>query len=215
MTDLPKSKAKRFLEDWASEDYKDDASSEDVVEMLTKLVNLVDEEFVQCSLEREDVIRREFEKLDNDADDTDDTCREAIANVRRHRLALWTVLIGGLKAALASEIQSDALNALNSSLIDLARGVPNVNAFDVPRTSRIFHIDELWNRASVIAALDQYPDRKQEILRKSARLLNLREAAIEKMVDNFRHGREPRSDLSDLVTLAKHHSEFWVEDLLD
>ena len=209
MADLPVSKAKTFLENWARNRFEG-ASAEEVLEMLADLVRHVDEEYASFSMDQEQKIQKDFEQhfdqQDGDQDRLGKSYQEEIEAVRSHRVALWCVLIGGLKTALASGGQnSAALDALYTSLVDLARGVPGeVAAFDIKRTAKLLPLGNIWARAQIIAAIELYPERKQEILERSPRLLNMSETAISKMVENFISGREPRADLANLVKTVKN-----------
>jgi len=221
MTDLPISKAKTFLADWAQGQYEG-ASKDEVLDMITNLAKLVDIEFDEVSDAAEKRLNEEFEERLNDLErrghDTSQVSQEypkAVQDIRRRRLALWSVLIGGFKAILASqELNSAGLDDLYTAMVDRARSQPGATAFDVRLTSRIPPFKELWNRARVIAALDLYPGQKQTIVVRASRMLGMPKKKVLKIVENFDKGREPRSDLTNLVKLAKDLPEVALDDLL-
>jgi hypothetical protein len=221
MTDLPISTAKAFLEDWARDRYEN-ASTDEVLDMITNLAKLVDKEFAEVSGDAERQLEQDFEKnlnkLEKQHGDPSQLCqeyREAVQDTRRRRLALWSVLVGGIKVILASqELSSAGLDGLYTAMVDRARSQPGVTAFDIQRTSKISPVKDLWNRARIIAALDLYPGQKDTIIRRASPMVKMTKKSVLKMVENFSDGREPRADLSNLVKLAKNLPEVALDDLL-
>jgi len=203
---LPSSDAKNYLAKWIASQHAG-ASAEDVLEMLSELARLIDEEYAPISLESEANLRSEFEKQEGE-ETLDADYDPAVFSLRKDRLANWTLLLAGLQTALANTEQdrSIALQDFRASLIDLTRQHPGITAFDVKAKAKILPTDDLWARARVIAAYNLFPDEKEKTLRKGAALLGLTQPQTRKIISNFIAGREPRADLTNLVELAKLRS---------
>ncbi len=204
---LPSSDAKNYLDKWITNEH-DGASAEDVLEMLTELARLVDEEYAPVSLESEEKLLAEFEDRKGGEETLDADYDQAVFTLRRDRLANWTLLLAGLQTALANTEQdrSLALQDFRASLIDLTRQHPGTTAFNVKPKAKILPTDELWARARVIAAYGLFPGEREKTLRKGAALLGLTQPQTRKIISNFGSGREPRADLTNLVELAKLRS---------
>jgi hypothetical protein len=205
MTDLPISDAKTFLENWAAEKFNT-ATSEEAMKMLIDLTALIDEEFAGCSLKSEEILLRDFEEKNDTPNDIDKGFHEALFDIQKRRLALWSLILGGVKTVLAVEDQSSlALTDFSSELINRVRGVAEATAFDIPRNAKIIDTENLWLRAQVIVVLEKQPARARAVLKRAADLLGLDEAAVKKLVDNFKNGRQPKADLTNLVETAKRY----------
>jgi hypothetical protein len=205
MTDLPNSEAKTFLEDWAVNEYEN-ASPEEALNMLTKLAQMVDKEFKLCSPKSEKEYERDFYEQFKGGDNSSAELKEEIIEIKKKRVALWVVLLGGMKSVLAQKGEKcNALNVLFDELINRVRGVVSNSAFDIPRKSRVLDYNKIWLRAQVIVVLEKDPDRRDDIIRNAERLLGVYEPAVSKMVDNFKSGKEPRADLVNLIKVAREH----------
>ncbi len=204
---LPSSDAKNYLDKWITNEH-DGASAEDVLEMLTELARLVDEEYAPVSLASEEKLLAGFEGRKGDEETLDADYDQAVFTLRRDRLANWTLLLAGLQTALANTEQdrSLALQDFRASLIDLTRQHPGTTAFNVKPKAKILPTDELWARARVIAAYGLFSGEREKTLRKGAALLGLTQPQTRKIISNFGSGREPRADLTNLVELAKLRS---------
>ncbi len=207
MVALPSSDAKNYLDKWITNEH-DGASAEDVLEMLTELARLVDEEYAPVSLASEEKLLAGFEGRKGDEETLDADYDQAVFTLRRDRLANWTLLLAGLQTALANTEQdrSLALQDFRASLIDLTRQHPGTTAFNVKPKAKILPTDELWARARVIAAYGLFSGEREKTLRKGAALLGLTQPQTRKIISNFGSGREPRADLTNLVELAKLRS---------
>ena len=201
---LSSSAAKNYLDAWIANKH-DNASAEDVLDMLTKLARLIDEEYAPVSLESEKKLLPEFEAHKGGEEALDEEYEQAVFALRKDRLANWTLLLAGLQTALANTEQdrSIALQEFRTSLIDLARQQPDITVFDVKAKSKILPTDDLWARARVLAAYDLFPDERKKTLQEGASLLGLTLQQTRKIISNFESGREPRADVSNLVELAK------------
>jgi hypothetical protein len=214
MTDLPTSAAKTFLEDWAVNEFEN-APPEGVLDMLAKLATMVDQEFNDCSPKSEKKCEQEFFDQTKNGENIDTDIKEAIIEIKKKRVALWGVLLGGMKTALARKGQKcAALNNLFDELINRVRGVPAKSAFDIPRKSKVLDHNKIWLRAQIIVVLEKNPDRREEIIKNAERLLGIYEPAVSKMVDNFKNGREPRGDLNNLVKTAQKYFPIIIDDRL-
>ena len=207
MVALPTSDAKNYLDKWIANKH-DGASAEDVLEMLSELARRIDEEYAAVSLESEEKFRPEFEAREGDEETLDAEYDQAVLDLRKHRLANWTLLLAGLQTALANTEQdrSVALQEFRTSIIELARQKPDITAFDLTAKSKILPTDDLWARARVIAAYNLYPDEREKTLEEGASLLGLTQQQTRKIISNFESGREPRADINNLVELAKLRS---------
>ena len=204
---LPSSDAKNYLDKWIANEH-DGASAKDVLEMLSELARLVDEEYARVSLASEEKLLAEFEGRKGDEETLDADYDQAVFSLRKDRLANWTLLLAGLQTALANTEQdrSIALQDFRASLIDLTRQHPGTTAFNVKPKAKILPTDELWARARVIAAYGLFPGEREKTLRKGAALLGLTQPQTRKIISNFGSGREPRADLTNLVELAKRRA---------
>ena len=204
---LPSSDAKNYLDKWIANEH-DGASAEDVLEMLSELARRIDEEYALVSLASEEKLLAEFEDRKGDEETLDAEYDEAALDLRKGRLANWTLLLAGLQTALAytEQDRSIALQDFRESLIDLKRQHSAITAFDVKPKAKILPTGALWARARVIAAFDLFPDEKEKTLRKGASLLGLTRQQTRKIISNFESGREPRADINNLVELAKLRS---------
>jgi hypothetical protein len=91
-----------------------------------------------------------------------------------------------------------------------------VDAFDFRRTSRIKPLDGLVNRARLIAAYDIFKDQRAKVLRLGESLTGENAGRLRKAIDNYYSGREPRSELVNLVKLFKaQHKEGLTKTLED
>jgi hypothetical protein len=214
MADLPTSKAKTFLEEWAVGQYEQ-ASTDDLITMLVDLAKNVDEEFVNCSPKSEKKCEQEHYDREENRENIDAELKEAITEIRKKRVALWGVLLGGMKTVLAKNGQnSAALNNFIDEIIERVRGVSGKSAFDIPRKSKVLDHNSVWLRAQVIVVLEKHPKRKDEIIRKSGGLLGISELAVGRMIDNFKNGREPKADMANLVKTARKYFPLIIDDRL-
>ena len=144
---LPSSDARNYLDKWIANEH-DGASAEDVLEMLSELARRIDEENVAVSLESEEELRPEFEAREGDEETLDVEYDQAVLDLRKDRLANWTLLLAGLQTALANTDQdrSVALQEFRTSIIELARQQPDITAFDLKAKSKILPADDLWAR---------------------------------------------------------------------
>jgi len=198
------SDAKNYLDEWNANKHGR-ASAEDVLEMLSELARRIDEEYALVSPESEKKLLPKFEDRKDNEETLDADYDQAVLDLRKDRLANWTLLLAGLQTALANTDQdrSVALQEFRASLIDFARQQPDITAFDIKAKSKILPTDDLWVRARVIAAYDLFPDEREKTLRKGAALLGLTPQQTRTIISNFESGREPRADVSNLVELAK------------
>jgi len=177
----------------------DEPSSTDLVEMLTQVAKLADEDLAEAKQSYSkalEALRAEDPKLNQKIAELTD------AN-RKDQLAIWSVLVGGLKAALATgEATSPTADSLYKALQELARGSAEEESFSVRSTQYTRKIKDAWHRATVIAALQRYPEHKQKIIPRAARLLRIKRKAVAKMLDNYEQGRR-RTEVELLVNLAK------------
>ena len=129
---LPSSDAKNYLDKWIANEH-DGASAEDVLEMLSELARRIDEEYALVSLESEEKLLPKFEDRKDDEETLDAEYDQAALDLRKSRLANWTLLLAGLQTALANTEQdrSIALQDFRESLIDLKRQHSAITAFDV------------------------------------------------------------------------------------
>ena len=176
--------------------------------MLGELARRIDEEYALVSLESEEKLLPKFEARKDDEETLDAEYDQAALDLRKGRLANWTLLLAGLQTALAytEQDRSIALQDFRASLIDLTRQHPGTTAFNVKPKAKILPTDDLWARARVIAAYNLFPDEKEKTLRKGAAVLGLTQAQTRKIISNFGSGREPREDISNLVELAKRRA---------
>ena len=204
---LPSSDAKNYWDKWIANEH-DGASAEDVLEMLSELARRIDEEYVLVSPESEEKLRPKFEDRKDNEETLDEDYDQAVLDLRKDRLANWTLLLAGLQTALAytEQDRSIALQEFRTSLIDLARQQPDITVFDVKAKSKILPTDDLWARARVLAAYDLFPDERGKTLQEGASLLGKTPQQTRKIISNFESGREPRADVSNLVELAKLRS---------
>ena len=203
---LPSSDAKNYLDEWIASKH-DNASADDVLEMLTELARLVDEEYAPVSLASEEKLLAEFEGQEGE-ETLDEDYDQKVLDLRKDRLAKWTLLLAGLQVALANTDQdrSVALQEFRNDLTDLARQQPGITAFDVKAKAKLLPMDNLWRRARVIAAYGLFPDERGKILQEGATLLRLTPTQTRTIILNFESGREPREDIRNLVELAKRRS---------
>jgi hypothetical protein len=214
MTDFPTSAAKTFLEDWAADEYEN-APPEGVLDMLAKLATMVDQEFNDCSPTSEKTCEQKLFEQTKYVKNFDADLKDAIIEIRKKRVALWGVLLSGMKTALARKGQKcAALNNLVDELINRVRGVPVKSAFDIPRKSKVLDHNKVWLRAQIIVVLEKNPARREEIIKNAERLLGIYEPAVSKIVDNFKNGREPRGDLNNLVNTARKYFPIIIDDRL-
>ncbi len=213
MEKLNLSNAKTFLEKWA-ETAAEKPTDEEVVTMITHLSELIDVEFKECSPEQEAELQREkiekeqtIEGWKHDPENEKEH-NAKIDQMRKQRLRLWSVLVAGLKTAVAMRhVRSVAVDALVMSLGDLARGRSKVAAFDVKAKSNIPTEEDLWLKAKVIAAIKKYPENKKAIVAKAAKVMNKSEKKVEKIAYNFESGPTPSPELAHLVLVAMNWDE--------
>ena len=177
--------------------------------MLSELARRIDEEYALVSPESEEKLLPKFEDRKDNEETLDADYDQAVLDLRKDRLANWTLLLAGLQTALAytEQDRSIALQDFRESLIDLIRQHPAITAFDVKPKAKILPIDDLWARARVIAAYDLFLDEREKTLRKGASLLGLTRQQTRKIISNFASVREPRADLTSLVDLAKNRQK--------
>lgn len=174
--------------------------------MLSKLARRIDEEYALGFPESEEKLLPKFEDRKDNEETLDADYDQAVLDLRKDRLANWTLLLAGLQTALANtdQDQSISLQDFRESLIDLIRQYSAITAFDVKPKAKILPADDLWARARAIAAYDLFRDEREKTLRKGASLLGLTRQQTRKIISNFELGREPRADLTNLVALAKN-----------
>ena len=119
---FPTSDAKNYLDKWIANKH-DGASAEDVLEMLSELARRIDEEYALVSLESEEKLLPKFEARKDDEETLDAEYDQAALDLRKGRLANWTLLLAGLQTALAytEQDRSIALQDFRAPLIDLTR----------------------------------------------------------------------------------------------
>jgi len=214
MTDFVLSAAKTFLEKWAVDKFEL-ASPDEALDMLVELAAMVDREYADCSPDSEKKCQQKHFDRNEIHDNIDDELKEAIIDIKKKRVALWVILLQGMKTAiLVKAPPCNALNGLLDELIGHVRGVSDKTAFDIPRKSRVLDIDKTWLRAQVIVVLENHPERRKEIIINAEWLLGIYEPAVSRMVDNFKNGREPREDFTNLVKTARMFFPLIIDDRL-
>jgi hypothetical protein len=213
-------KTAQYLQHWVLEMW-DTATSDQVLEMLTKTSELADLEYEECSPKREEELLEELQNPDP-ADDSEGRCNDDSDiddlkdKMRKARLAIWAVQVGALKAAIGKLSEhSVSINGLYDALGELSRGVSAETSFDVRDVSKIPRGDDLWSRALLIAAIEKYPSNRQNILKDAAKRLGIRSKQAAAIVNNYR-SKTPanRLDLVRLVGLAKSMDDCGDIDIL-
>jgi len=214
-------KAAQYLQDWARK-YWDTATPVQVLEMLSELSELADLEYAECSPNREEELREKLQNpfpTDDDEDDDEDRDEDIDGQIdvmRKARLAIWTVQVGAVKAAIGKLSDSvESVGGLYDALGELSRGVSTESSFEVRDVSKIPRGGILWYRAMAIAAIEKYPDDRTSILEGAAKRLGIRKKQVATFVNNYRSKTPPnRRDLMQLVGLAKNMDDCGDIELL-
>ena len=188
----PTSKAAQYLQDWLTrtDPQKAPPNADAILDMLANVSRLADQEWAD---------------LANSFDEGQFSDKEY--NSRKQ--AIWAVITTAFRAAL-SIAGEDALvaEALRKGIVNLAGSVPDpdgfAHGFSHHAVQSLHTIDSEWDRARVIAALQARPDKREEILRRGARLLGIDRAGVLKLAENFRGGLVGTGHLRQLVGFAKN-----------
>jgi len=187
----PTSKAAQHLQDSLRklDPQKAPPNADAILDMLATVSRLADQE---------------WSDLANSSNEVQFSDREY--NARKQ--TIWAVITTAFRAVL-SFAGEDALaaDALRGGLVNLAGNVPDTNGnahgFSHHATQSLKTVNDEWDRARIIAALQARPDERDKILRRGARLLGINRAGILKLVENFTGSRVGGKHLHKLVALAK------------
>lgn len=184
------SKAAQYLQDWLTrtDPQKAPPNADAILDMLANVSRLADQEWADLA-------------------NSFDEGQHSDAEFNSRKQAIWAVIATAFRAALSMQNENAlAVEALRDGLVNLAGGVPDADAhgFSHHAVQSLHTIDSEWDRARVIAALQARPDKREEILRRGARLLGIDRAGVLKLAENFRGGLVGTGHLRQLVGFAKN-----------
>jgi hypothetical protein len=206
MSDLP-TKAAKYLQDWLVNAYSESSppGADSVLEMLATVSRLADEDWM--SLVR--------------SDDNDDEANFPDQDHNTKKQAVWAVIPAALRAAVAGKDErAVAALTLHDGLVNLSRGVQDDHnhGFSCRSVQSRNPTGDEWNRARVIAALQIFKEKREEILRQGATLLGMNRAGVLKLAENYRGGLVGGEQLRRLVAFAEsaisEGDTLFVDDLI-
>jgi hypothetical protein len=131
--------------------------------------------------------------------------------------AVWAALLSAVRLVILSNNgDASACRALCDALINRSLGRPGDDSLTSAKISNTRPVDEEWIRACTIALVDAHPDLRQQTYKDAARILDVQEASLTKMRENFRGSRIGAQVLVDLVATARNQiAEFNYNRLKD
>ena len=133
----------------------------------------------------------------------DQDLEECHTNEQKQKV--WAALIGVVHAVVTGKgAAGKSTKALFDAMRDTGLGIPGDHGFEATKVSsrKPFEVD--WCRAATIAFLEKRPDRRDEVLAESAKILGLTKKQVAKFYDNFRNAGLGGVVMKRLVETAKN-----------